>query len=70
MLEKTLVLKVDGMTCQGCVTNVTGALNSVSGVRGVNVSLKDKKATIRFDADKANEAALKRAITKAGYSVS
>lgn len=70
MQEKTLVLKVGGMTCQGCVSNVTGAVKAVSGVRDADVSLKDKRAVIHFDAERTREDALKRAITEAGYSVS
>ena len=69
MSEKVLVLKVEGMTCQGCVNNVTNALKAVRGAGEVRVSLEGKKASIHFDPDKANDGMFREAIIKAGYKV-
>jgi len=72
MQEKILILKVDRMTWRGCVNNndVTKVVRSVSGVHDVNVSLKDKRATTRFDASCTNGGILKKTIAEAGYPAS
>ncbi|MBQ3385991.1 MAG: cation transporter [Eggerthellaceae bacterium] len=44
MTEKTL--KVTGMHCEHCVANVKAALEAVPGVRNVQVSLEEGKATL------------------------
>ena len=41
--------KVTGMTCSGCISNVTHALQAVSGVGDVSVSLSAGEATVQYD---------------------
>ena len=36
---RTETIKIGGMTCGGCVSTVTKALNAVDGVKDVAVSL-------------------------------
>lgn len=55
------------MTCEGCVRSVTRTLQSVPGVREVQVSLKDARARVTFDSTKASVAELKGAVERAGY---
>ena len=43
-------LKVEGMTCDGCVRSVEKKLSSVPGVKSAKVNLEDGKATVEFDA--------------------
>ena len=56
-------LKVTGMTCGGCTSNVTNALNAVKGVDEVVVSLSVGEAVVQYDER------LKAAVTGAGYGV-
>ena len=65
----SLILQVDGMTCQGCVSSVTRVLMNVSGVSDAQVSLDTKQARIHYDATKTNHAELRRVIEDAGYDV-
>jgi copper chaperone len=58
---------VEGMSCQGCVRSVTGALNQVSGVKRVEVSLEAKCATVDYDATLVDPAAIVAAIEGAGF---
>ncbi|HNC99462.1 MAG TPA: heavy-metal-associated domain-containing protein [Myxococcota bacterium] len=44
---ETMTLKIEGMTCGGCVVSVTNALNRVGGVKNVNVSLEKKEAVVQ-----------------------
>ena len=43
----TIVLKIDGMTCGGCVGTIEGALKKVDKVETVSVNLKNGLATIK-----------------------
>jgi uncharacterized membrane protein YraQ (UPF0718 family)/copper chaperone CopZ len=67
-VEKDMLkLKVKGMTCQHCAANVTKAIESVSGVTKVKVSLDDGSAYVDGDADKDK---LIASIKNAGYEAS
>jgi copper chaperone len=64
------VINVDGMSCGGCVKNVTGALQAVAGVAQVEVSLEEKRASIEFDPSQTTRDALMAAIEDAGFDAS
>lgn len=63
----SLVLKVDNMTCSGCVYTVKYALKKVKGVQEVKVSLQPPEARVTFDPSKATPIQLVEATTKYGY---
>uniref|UniRef100_A0A061QZA8 HMA domain-containing protein n=1 Tax=Tetraselmis sp. GSL018 TaxID=582737 RepID=A0A061QZA8_9CHLO len=44
-----IVLKVEGMMCNGCTSSVETALNQIAGVRAVTVSLDEAKATVEIE---------------------
>ena len=44
---QTELLKVSGMTCGGCTSNVTRALKMINGVGDVKVSLAAGEATVQ-----------------------
>ena len=58
-------LVVTGMTCASCVASVEDALRGVSGVRDADVNLATERA--RVEVDGADDAALVRAVERAGY---
>ena len=62
-------LMVTGMTCGGCISKVSGALNAVSGVDDVQVSLADGDTTVRFNERLTSVDQLKSAVKNAGYGV-
>jgi copper chaperone len=64
---ETVELKIEGMTCGGCVASVTRTLQAVPGVQTVDVSLADSRATVTYDPAKAAPADFKRAVERAGY---
>ena len=66
---ETITLKVDGMTCGGCVASVTRALTRVPGVSDVAVMLQAGTAKVEFDPTKTNVPALRTAVEEAGYDV-
>ena len=63
----TVIIKVNGMTCGGCVNSVRKAVAAVDGVSSVDVSLPNAQATVVYDAARAKPADFKSAITDAGF---
>lgn len=61
-----VVYKVDGMTCGHCVSTVKAAVGSLPAVRAVEVDLATGTVTV---AGTPSEAAVKQAISEAGYDV-
>lgn len=60
-----LKLTVSGMMCEHCKMRVNNAILNVSGVKEVNVSLKD--GTVEVKGESLDETKIKAAITSAGY---
>jgi len=60
-------LVVTGMTCASCVASVEDALRGVAGVREADVNLATERARVEVDPSRADNAALVRAIERAGY---
>ncbi|MDH5480635.1 MAG: heavy-metal-associated domain-containing protein [Nitrosomonas sp.] len=66
---QTTQIKIDGMTCMGCVNSVKAVLEKISGVSQADVSLEQAQATIQYDASVTSETQLKQAIEDAGFDV-
>jgi len=64
---ETVTLKVDGMTCGGCVASVTRVLKAAPGVADAVVKLEAKSATVTFDPAQTSVPALRDAIEDAGF---
>jgi copper chaperone len=64
---ETTRIKVEGMTCGGCVASVTRALQQIDGVAKVEVSLDEAQARIDYDPARVNESQLRTAIEDAGF---
>ena len=67
---ETTTIKVDGMSCGGCVKSVTGVLTALDGVAKAEVSLEQAQAVVEFDAAKVNRAQLAQVIEEAGFDAS
>lgn len=68
MIVKETV-KIEGMACGHCVASVKKAVESLSGVKSVTVSLEKKQAVVEFDDAATDLAAIKNAIEDQGYDV-
>jgi periplasmic mercuric ion binding protein len=64
---ETVTLDVQNMSCAVCPITVKKALERVPGVTDAKVDFDKKTASISFDPDKANLAALTKATADAGY---
>lgn len=65
-MDNTLI-KVGGMSCQGCVKNITGVLTGLAGVSSAEVSLEAGEARVAYDAQAVTRQALLDAIEDAGF---
>lgn len=64
---KQVTLKVNGMSCQHCVSSVEKALSEI-GAKG-QVDLANASVTVEYDEAKVNLDAVKEAIEDQGYDV-
>lgn len=62
-------LKITGMTCGGCVSKVTHALQNIRGVSDVKVSLDSGQAAVQFDELQTSTGQLMSSVQREGYSV-
>ena len=67
MSRQSMVVQIDGMTCEHCVRAVTSALRAIEGVSDVEVSLAEKSATIHYDADSPDIGQMRTALEQEGY---
>lgn len=65
--EKTVTLKVDGMTCQSCPYMVKTAVKKLKGITKIEVSLATKKAVVIFDDSLTNVEEITHATFNAGF---
>ncbi len=65
-MENT-VIQIGGMSCQGCVKNITGVLAALPGVDAAEVSLEAAQAQVKFDPARIGRAQLLDAIEDAGF---
>ena len=68
-MANEVTLCVEGMSCGMCEANVKKAVYALTGVDKVNVELRSKLVTVKFDDGKVNEAAIKEAIEEQGFDV-
>ena len=64
---QTAVLDVKNMTCPVCSITIHKALEQVPGVIEAKVDFDHKTATVKYDAEKTNPAALVKATTSSGF---
>lgn len=62
-----VTIKVAGMSCSGCVRNVTGVLKALPGVTEAEVSLDEAHARVQFDPATISVEQLRQAVIDAGF---
>ena len=66
---RTEILKVTGMSCGSCVTNMASSLEAIAGVSEVKVSLATDEVTIQYDERQTSPGRLQSAVDAAGFDV-
>ena len=67
MANQTRIIKIDGMTCGGCVASVYNATADIDGLDDISIELADNQATVTFDDSKTSAEAIATAIDDAGF---
>ena len=62
-----VTINIEGMTCDGCVRNVTKTLENLVGVFGAEVSLERACAVVQFDPLTIDEQTMRQAVEEAGF---
>ena len=62
-----VTLKIDGMTCGGCVIGVRRVLTRLDGVRSAEVSYENQRALVIYDPAKVTVEQMIAAIKTLGY---
>lgn len=68
--EQNVVIGVEGMVCQSCVSNVQTNLSKMNGVVTITVSLADKNASVTYDSSVVSVEDLCTAIEDLGFEAS
>ena len=64
---KKITLKISGMHCASCVTNIENALKQEAGIKSANVNFASEKLYLEFDSIEISIARIKKIIEKLGY---
>ena len=67
MANQTRVIKIDGMTCGGCVASIHNATADIDGLDDISIELADKQATVTFNDSKTSVETIAAAIDEAGF---
>ena len=62
-------IKVEGMTCGGCVKSIENAIQEQPGVQQVTASLNEGTVAVDFDTNIIQQTAIEQAIEKAGFDI-
>ena len=64
-----LQIRIDGMSCEGCVTSVQSALTSHDGVASAAADLETGMLAIEFDPAVIARPGIEAAIEEAGFEI-
>jgi len=62
-------IKVEGMTCGGCVKSIENALAKHEAIARTSADLDAGTVSVEFDEKRIQRSAIERAITDAGFEV-
>jgi copper chaperone len=65
----TVSLSVPGMSCSHCEGTIRKAVGLLDGVGNIDIDLKSKNVTVKYDANKISVNAIKEIIEDQGYDV-
>lgn len=66
--RKTVVIAVEGMTCESCAASINIALKRVKGVISAEASYRDKNVTVVYNPKQVTVERIKKGIYDAGYT--
>lgn len=63
------ILKLRGMSCASCATNIEEAIRSVPGVEVCSIDFRAEQAAVTYNPGKTDVATIQEAVDAAGYQV-
>jgi P-type Cu+ transporter len=69
MPQKKTSLKIGGMHCASCATDIEKALKNAPGIREIRVNFASEKASLSFEPDIIRESQIEEIIKTTGYQV-
>ena len=66
----SVVIQVEGMTCQSCVKNIEGFIIEKPGIKSITVSLAQKEAAVTFDPKLTSPETIREQIDDMGFDAS
>ena len=64
---ETVLIAIEGMTCQSCVKTITDVMSAKNGVKNINVSLEKNDALIEYDTEVVDVSFLCQSIEEMGF---
>ena len=65
---KKIKLKIEGMHCASCASNIERSLKKTPGVKSATVSLMTKKGFVEVE-DSVKDEELEKAVSRTGYKL-
>lgn len=65
--NKTVIIEVEGMTCEGCASHIDETLKKLKGVISAKASYKDKNVKVVYNPNQITLEKIKKAINEIGY---
>jgi copper chaperone CopZ len=64
---KSLNVKVSGMHCEGCNSNLQKSLAKIDGIQNISPDFKKEEVSLQFDENKVNLEKIRGAIRRLGF---
>ncbi|GBR47337.1 heavy-metal-associated domain-containing protein [Neokomagataea thailandica] len=64
-----VIVRVGGMSCEGCSTRLQKVLNELQGVAQAHVTLASGQAVIQYDEQQITEHDVRECIEESGFDV-
>ena len=65
--RKTVVIAVEGMTCEGCASHINVALKRIKGVFSAEANYREKLVRVVYNPNQVSAERIKQGIREAGY---
>lgn len=65
--NKTVIIEVEGMTCEGCASHIDETLKKLKGVISAEASYKNKNVKVVYNPNQITLEKIKNAINEIGY---
>jgi copper chaperone CopZ len=66
-IYKSLKVKVSGMHCEGCNSNLQKSLAKIDGIQNISPDFKNGEVSLQFDENKINLEKIRGAIRRVGF---